>query len=328
MHSASRGARSVPSSLILHERLRDCDSYLSQYPCNHRSTHFEELVCQAFAGLLHLPFYDADNEDTCEEYRVTWNGSASSSSKAPPGPDGIAWAHGFSVVIEATQKTGTTQWSQEFARCLDHARTVAEETDMDETDIYTVLVITETHRDTCDSVKAYNESNDLKIVLMELGHLCTAIETSFLAFTIRHTEALRLLQNLLDCLSSADDLQDFRDRGTRCVLSWQKYVLELERTVVLAVRSYLAMMKVARAHVGVGEILAHLLKDPLISKYFEKVERELRLEVIANSLTQESLGVRVGRVRGEQLFCPIPLVEFESRCQRRLQAVREAYARA
>ncbi len=315
---------SSPSSRTVLKRLGDHNTYLSRYrPC-HRSAHFEELVCQAFAGLLHLPFYDAANEDTDEDHRVTWQGDASSSARAPGGPDGLASAHDFSLVIEATQKTGTRQCSQEFARCLEHVSQFAQASNIDPSDIHTVFVSTAIHADTYNSVKAYNAGNDLSIVLIEIDQLAAALETCVLAFTSRHLETRRLLQDLLECISSADDVDTFRDRAGRCVKDWQEHVLELEQAAVLAVRSYAAMLKASREHVGVSEILSRLTRDPVVKWYFARVQGGLGPRVIAQSLVQESLAVVVGRLPGgEELFCPVHPIEFASRCARRLEAVED-----
>lgn len=315
------------SCLTLFKRLRDLSGYLSHYQTNQRSARFEQLVCEAFAGLLRLPFYDADNEHTGQQYRVTWRGSESSSATAPAGPDGIARAHGFYLALEATRKTGTKQWSQEFPRCLDHARDLAKETDAAPADVYIVLVTTQTHLDTFNSVKAHNHhpTDGFRFVLMGLDELRTAVETSFLAFTMRHLDARKLLDDLLDCTSRAESLPGFRDRAAHYAAGWQGDVLELEKPSVLAVRSYAAMVKMRRQHVAVSEILTRLNRDPVIRWYFGRIEGQLDPQTIAGSLLQESLGAAVGKLLGgDQLFCPVPLVEFETRCRRRLAAVEDA----
>ncbi len=318
----------MPSPLTVFSRLKDLNKYLRQHNQSHWSARFEELVCEAFASLLHLPIFNADCDDSTVQSRVIWLGSAHSLSKAPPGPDGIAHAHGFSIVIEATRKTGTRQWSQEFGQCLRHAHAVANETKMDPADIYTVLLATKIHEDTYQSVKARNVKNNFKIVLMEVEDLCVANETSLLAFTIRHFETRNLFNDLLECLANSGNLGEFRDRTRRFVEDWQKRVLKLEKPVVLAVRSYRVMMKERSDHVAVSQILRSLTKAPIVKWYFGRLEGELGPQDIVESLVQESLGAIIGRLpTGEHLFCPVPLDEFRSRCKRRLHAVERAYAK-
>ena len=277
--------------------------------------------------MLHLPFYDASNEDSDKEHRVTWCGITSSSSKAPPGPDGVARAHGFYVVIEATRKEGTKQWSQEFAPSLQHARDLAQQTGAGPQDTYIILVTTRIHEHSFQAVKVHNASNEYKIVPVEVETLCSAVETSYLALTIRHLEARELLRGLLDCLSEADGLRNFRDLVRRCVSDWQKKVLRLEMGIAVAVKSYGTMIRVGRDHVAVSEIFARLSKHPTVKWYLARMKSTLGPDVIARSLVQESLGAVVGKLPcGEELFCPVSLVEFKSRCKRRLQAVEGAHA--
>jgi hypothetical protein len=317
----------VPSRTIILKRLRGLNTYLAQYHVTQQSLRFEELVCQAVAGLLHVPYYDADTDDASQSYRLTWHGSAAKVSKASPGgPDGIARAHDFCIVIEVTQKTGTKQWSQEFGACLDHARAVAQAQQAGAGDPIIVLVTTMIHNDTYVAIKPHNEGGDLKIVPVEIDSLCTALETARLAFTIRHLDVRRLFSILLDCVSREDSPSSYRASALRRTQEWQRGVLELEKTAVVAIRSYRAMIKEGRRSVGLSDIFTRLSRDPIIKWYFGRVDSDLALKDISHSLLQESLGAVVGKLfDGEELFCPVPLIEFKSRCERRLEAVEQAH---
>lgn len=319
---------SCPACRTILGRLRDPSKYLSQYHASHQSMRFEELVCQAFAVWLHVPFYDADNDDSTVQYRMTWLGSAHKVTKAPAGPDGIARAHGFYIVVEATRKTGTSQWSQELARCVDHATKVAQDNNAAPNDVYAVLVTEKLHRDTYTSVKSYNATGEYKIVLIGLDDLRTAVETSHLAFTIRHLEVRKLLGDLLGCCSRADSLRSFTDGCRHTTDGWQKETLQLEQAVTVAVKSYEAMLREGRNQVGVSDILKRLSKHPTVRSYFGKIGSTLRRATIVESLTQESLGALLCRnlTTGEELFCPVPLADFKSRCARRMSAVEAAHA--
>ena len=125
----------MPAARTVLQRLNNLDNYLSGYPQNQQSDRFEELICQAFSALLHLPFFDTSNDDLNKRHRLTWFGTAAPFSRSPHGPDGLARAHNYCLVIEATLKTRSIQWSQEFARCLSHARSVARSEDIDDRDI-------------------------------------------------------------------------------------------------------------------------------------------------------------------------------------------------
>jgi len=300
--------------------------YLGQHHQTQHSLRFEELACLAFGGLLHVPCYDVDTDDASEAHRLTWLGSAAKLLRAPPGgPDGIARAHDYYVLIEATQKTGTKQWSQEFGACLDHARTLRQAEQVGARDLMVVLVMTRLHEDTYGAVKPYNESGDVKIVPLEIDGLCRALETAHLAFTIRHLEVRRLFSALLNCVSREDSADSYRASACRATQEWQRAVLELEKTAVVAVRSYRAMIMEGRASVGLSDIFTRLTRDPVIKSYFGRADGDLALRDISHSLLQESLGAVVGKLfNGEELFCPVPLIEFKSRCKRRLQAVEKA----
>jgi rRNA pseudouridine-1189 N-methylase Emg1 (Nep1/Mra1 family) len=83
-----------------------------------------------------------------------------------------------------------------------------------------------------------------------------------------------------------------------------------------------------RRSVGVSEILSKLTQNPVAELYAEKTGTGIDPQEITEGLKQESLGVVVGKLPdGEELFAPVPLAEFKSRCRRRSSAVEGAHAR-
>ena len=85
---------------------------------------------------------------------------------------------------------------------------------------------------------------------------------------------------------------------------WQRGVLDLEKTAVVAVRSYRAMIREGRASVGLSDIFTRLTRDPMIKWYFGRADGDLLPKDISRSLLQESLGAVVGKLfNGEELFC-------------------------
>jgi len=315
-----------PASIIL-QRLSDLQTYVAQEHPSHQSLRFEELVCHAFAAILHLAYYDAPADDPSQAYRVTWLGNATSLSKAPGGPDGIARAHHFSIVIEATLKTGPKQWSQEFNQCLDHAQDVANNNGVKPRDVLTVLVAGEIHKHTFRAVKAQNTTSEFKIALLTTECLRMAVETAGLALTLRHLEVQELLRTLINRMDDASNEADLSKTAIVATGNWQRSVLKLELATALALKSYSAMVKLGRGHVGAGEILAELTLDPAVEAYLKRVEERLDTGVIERSLVQESLGKVLGRdpQQDEAILCPVPVVDFKSRCQRRLQAVEKVH---
>jgi len=188
------------------------------------------------------------------------------------------------------------------------------------------LLATKIHKDTYNSVRMHNSGSDIKVVLVELENLCTAVETSFLAFTIRHLEVRNLLLDLLDCLSAGSNLENFRDRSKRTTEEWQKKVLKREMNVAVAVRSYAAMRKLRHDPVGVSDVLMCLSRERMMRRYFARSEATLDAQTIINGLLRESLGVLIRLpTTGEEMLCPVSLIEFKNRCARRMQAVEEAH---
>ena len=86
------------------------------------------------------------------------------------------------------------------------------------------------------------------------------------------------------------------------------------------------MIREGRTSVGLSDIFTRLTRDPVIKWYFGRADGDLAPKDISHSLLHESLGVVVGKLfDGEELFSPVPLIEFKSRCKRRLQAVEKAH---
>jgi hypothetical protein len=163
---------------------------------------------------------------------------------------------------------------------------------------------------------------------MQTNQLLTAVETASLAFTLRHLDVRQFLDKLQGCLGGAEHAEDFLQRAESCASDWQKGALELEKRTILGIRSYEAIIAEHRRSVAVSEILTALSRDRQARQYFRKVGTPLHPIDVVESLKQESLGVVVGKdYRGEEFFAPVPLVEFKSRCARRVRAVEGAHGR-
>lgn len=316
----------MPSGRTLLSRLKNMRDYLDQYPQSHHSARFEELICQSFAVSLHLPFYNVDNDDTSVENRVVWFGRDNPISKSPHGSDGVAYSHNFCIVIEATMKTGTNQWSQEFHRCLQHAKDVANDTGLDEKDVYVAFIVTKIHNNTYNSVRSHNQRGNPKIAVKLVDNLIVALETSYLAYTMKHVELRALMHELISCLSNSQNTSDYEDRSKNCVNNWQKDVLGMEKNTFLAIRSYRAMIKDPAEQLAMSEIYTRLSRDTVIRCYFNKIFMggffDLDPYEIPKCLEQESLGSIIGKhYTGEPILCPVPFLDFQSRCQRTLKEV-------
>ena len=303
--------------------LRDYRQYLDRFPYYEQSAHFEHLIAQAFAHLLHLPFYTSDNDDANVIHRVTWRGSIENISTAPRGPDAVAYAYEYCVLIEATLKRGTTQWAQEFAQSVRRYEDFVSERGFDQEDTYLLLIAPGFHRDTYQSIRQ-KDIEGLNFVLLEVSALATILDTSILAFTIRHLDLRHLCHSLQECCKDSSTIRDFLRNSDDSISKWQEEVLKLEKKVFFGVKSYEAMRKIGRKSVGMSEILQKLQRHPTVKHYVRIMGGRLTSHEIEESLLSESLGYQAGRTYdGELLFCPVPLIEFQSRAERLVRTVEE-----
>jgi len=305
-------------------RLDNLGKFLGSFHVAHQSTFFEELIVQSFPIILHLPFFDITDDDSTIAYRVTWNGSRNLRTRAPGGgPDGIGRGRGFNIIIEATLKTGTKQWSQEFAISLKHARDTNDQyLHVNPELIITVLVTPAIHDYTYNSVKHNNQSNPYKIIPIETIILKKLVETSRLAFTLRHLDIRDFFNNIINELFSSYDCNDYRKRSISVVNNWQKEVLQLEKKTIIPIKSYHVMRKINRNHISTSEILRDLANDKFIKKYSEKVKEGFGAEIINQCIVQESLGKVLSKINyAEHIFAPVPISDFRSRCKWRSLAL-------
>lgn len=158
----------APSSHTLIKRIKNCSGFLNKYKQNERPYIFEELAVQGLARLLHLPYFDSADDDTSLLFRATWNGSRKLNQKAlSGGPDGIIRAYDFLLVIEATLRTGSNQWTKEFGECLRHAKEVSLSTQFSPNQVFTLLITEKIHEDTfhCLKTSNANKQNLFKMVV-------------------------------------------------------------------------------------------------------------------------------------------------------------------
>jgi len=305
--------------------LRNLNQYLGQFPYNEKSTYFEHLISVAFSRGLYLPYYTIDNDDESVEQRVTWQGSDSSGdlSKSPAGKtDIIAYCCGFYLVIEATRKTGSGQWTDEFAQALRHCGAFVRTKGLDPRQVYIVLVTTRLHEDTYCSLR-HQPPREYKFVPLETEVLVRILETSILAFTMKNIELRTLFNKIPKLLVSSSSLEDFRNTLDEESKTWQKEVLKQEKDTFIGVKSYEAMKKINRPAVVVGEIFDSLLKHPFVGQYLNIVGEKLSSCDIEKILVNESLGCRAGRTiqTDEPLLECVPCTDFKGRGLRLIRAV-------
>jgi len=304
--------------------LRNLNQYLGQFPCK-ESTYFEHLITVAFSQGLYLPYYTFNSEDKSVEQRVTWNGSDINGvlSKAPARKtDIIAYCCGFYLIVEATRKTGSGQWTAEFGQALRHCRDFVRTERLDPRDVYIVLVTTELHEDTYSSLR-HRPPREYKFVPLETEILARILETAILAFTMKHMELRTLFNKIPQLLISSSSLADFRNILEEESKTWQKEVLRQEKRAFIGVKSYEAMQKIPRAAVAVSEILESLWRHPFVGQYLKIVGEELNGNEIEKILVEESLGCCAGRTiqTDEPLFECVPCTDFKGRGLRLIRAI-------
>lgn len=309
----------APRTILRH--LRKYKEYLNAFPRNQRSIYFEKLIAQAFAGVLNLPFYSSNNDDVDVKHRLTWWGSDTGPSAAPPGPDAIARAYGFQILIEPTRKTGSNQWSQEFAACIRHGETYVNQQGLNPTDVYVTLVPSKLHIDTLRSIRQQPRSQ-LNVIPVEVLSLIDILSTSILAFSMRHLELRRLFTQICDCVDYSSSIRKFHESSRNAISKWQEEVLRLEKGAFIGVKSYEAMRKIGRTFIGTSEILGRLQTHPYVTQYLKIIGERILPDQIQQSLIQQSLASQVGKtLDGEELFCSVPSVDFKGRQEKLIKAV-------
>lgn len=304
--------------------LKDHSTYLDAFLQGEQPAHFENLIAQTFGHIFYLPYFTQDNENTRKKYRVTWHGRTSPISKAPERQDATLYAHGFYGLIESTLTTGRTQWVREFGPGIEHYTKFTTRQELDKRDVYLLLVAPNIYKDTYRGIRQKQEEG-FNFIMLEVSTLVEILETSMLAFTTRHLDLRKLFSELLRCSKDSSSLQDFSDNTIRCISTWQQDILKKEKKVFVGVKSYEAMRKIGRDVIGVSEILRELETQPRVTRYLEIINDELTALAIERSLLSGRFGVSIGRdfVEEEEYFRPVPLIEFKSRAEKIINALKK-----
>lgn len=287
---------------------------------NDQPAYFEHLVAEAFARVLGLPFYGSDNDDPSDIYRVKWLGRVIDMTKAGPGPDALAFAYGFCMVIEATLLRNAQQWRAEFSPLLRHGYEIVAQQGMEPRDVYVVLVAPELHVDTYRALRS-SPRPEFGLVAFEGLVLARIVDSCSLAITTSHLQVRQLLDTLADCPRETSSLQDYGNLVDRRVKEWEEKLLKREKTSFVALKSYQAMRRIGRFSVSTGEILQQLQGDRSVDRYFRKLQAKIRLADIEESLISENLGYAGQKIRGERMFSPVSPADFKGRAERMIAAV-------
>jgi hypothetical protein len=320
--------KALPAHQTVVGRLRRLDPYLSQFG-NQGAVCFEELVVQSLACALHVPFYNECTDDSRVPQRVTWNAARAGGRPAGAGkPDGVARAHSFTLVIEATLKTGALQWAQEFAQCVRHLEDMVKAEKLAAREAYALLVARSLHRDTYRSVHTSSGGERWQVVPLETDALAEVVETSMLAFTIRHVDVRALLLKLIDLCRSTPSLDTYRDRASRAISDWRLRVMENEKDAFIGLKAYEAMLREGRTHVGESDILVYLRRQRSVKQYLRMIAYPLGTDVVGKCVLSQGLGILLERnpTTGERILGAVPGADFCARARRYMRRVERASA--
>ncbi|TKJ38466.1 hypothetical protein CEE36_10700 [candidate division TA06 bacterium B3_TA06] len=317
--------RKAQAKIIL-GRLVNRKQYLA--PFTDKATHFEKLIAEAFSCILNLPFYSLDDDNTKRTYRVTWQGKSSSMTQAPPGPDTIAYCYNFHLLIEATRLKGAGQWKQEFSSAIRHCEDFCKQPDVQHEDVFVILVCDyPLHQDMYRSVRSVRSGPDrkYKLIPMETETVIRMLETSLLAFTMKHLEVRKLLPKILNAVKETSSLQDFKREVDVQLNVWQKDVLKHEKTAFTGIKSYEILITSKRKEVTLSEIFNALQKHPAVQKYFDVIGSNfLNPDLVENSLVPQGLASCVSyTIDDEPRLIAAPLPDFKNRYDRLVRELRK-----
>lgn len=315
----------MPSARTIVKHLRELDNYLAGFR-HEESIYFERLIGYAFSQILSLPFYNLDTDDTRIKHRVVWQSRSNNGRpcRASGGkPDIIAYCRGFYLIIEATQKTGANQWTQEFAQAFRHCSDFVRNNGLNANEVYIVLAAPAIYEDTYRSLRQHPRC-EYQFVPLETSILGPVLDTSALAFTMRNLELRVLLNDVPESMRGSATVEEFRKDLAARVGTWQKDVMEREKGAFIGVKSYEAMRKIPRQVVSVSEIAERLIRHPSVCQYLKIIGEKLDIRDIETCLVGQSLGCRAGRIQtGEALFECVPVVDFKYRSSTLVGAVEE-----
>lgn len=316
----------MPSARTILRYLKKHSEYLNNFCQSDRSIYFEDLIGQAFSHILYLPYYTRNDNDTNISFRVTWQGDINHPCSAPPGPDTIACCYDFNLLIEATLKTGANQWTQEFASSARHCEDFINQNRIQSRDVYIILVTPKLHRDTYRSIHQHPEQK-FNFVLVEVSTIAKILETSILAFTMRHLDLREIFDKFRKCIKESPSLDNYYKSSEELLTEWQESILKREKYVFIGIKSYKAMRIIEkesrRKSMVANEIFKKLQNHPFVTQYLKIAHDKLLGETIENSILQGGFAREAGHIisSDEKIFEPVSYEDFKGRELRLIKEV-------
>jgi hypothetical protein len=315
-------ANRVTDLLDVIGKFKNLGAYLGSFSQKIQPTRFEHLSCKSFSCLLGLPFFDSSNDDASIPHRVVWRGIEQTWVKAPEGADGLAHAHGFCIVIEATLRRNRTQWSHEFVPCVNHYNEFLASTGITSTNCYLLLLVTKLNNYTFASIKQ-KVTEGCRFIILPVHILTDILETYALAFTATHSDLKVLLDKLIDCLGRSVDIDDFMQRLDDETRRWKKELLDNERRVFVGAKSYRSLNR-RGGYGSLSEIFSDLYGDSVVKEFFTQLGRPLETSDIETSLNEERLAYRAQNVLRDVLYSSVPFQDIESRAKILIKELEDA----
>jgi hypothetical protein len=305
--------------------LRKYKTFIAGFPLEQQASRIEHLFARSLSLALRLPFYTLDNDDSNVKHRVVWNGSKTNWTRGEGTPDGIVYAHEYCILLEATLKTGTKQWTQEVSRSLQHYEDFAQQTGLRSQDCYLLMLVTELNSHTYTMVKQKVKERCC-YVLLPVANLVSVLETCALAFTIRHADLRLLFGKIMDSCERSVAVADFLTKSAEEVGQWRVDRLENEQSLFVSAKSYRVLKHMGR-HAGVSEIYGQLYSDSSVAQYFEALGRTLTYNDIVDSLERESLAYKAENIpSGEAIYFPVPFLDIKDRVKTFIREMENAGA--
>lgn len=313
----------TPNEILGH--LKKPDEYLKQFTECLQSAYFEKLVAEAISCILTLPFFSLDNEDKNVQHRVTWQSTTKEMTPAKNKPDAIAYAYGFYVLIEASQKEGPKQLTQELEPVIRHYERLCSKPGIERSAVYVLMVYTALREDTFECIKSYALTGHV-LILVELPMIIKLLETTQLVFPFKHLMLRRLFTGIFKTIKDASTLNDFREQVEDVFLGWRKLVYAGEKEAFTAVKSYEAMRRIGELKISLDDIVDKLDEDPLIKEYFKTIRTSLTVKVIKECLLHQGLAYEpTSTFDGEEIVSPVPCPDFKGRGLRIIKTVEKIH---
>lgn len=296
------------------QRLKGWSSFQSTLPPEERSSCLEYIIAEGLSHILRLPFYTMESDNKAVQNKVVWNGkgdlSAGRKLERLGGPDAYVYAYGYTILVEATQKTGKAQWTDEYARAIQHHDEECNKGARPQ-DLYLLFVPIELHQDSYTSIRQKCAERCCYPILFK-DDIITILETYDTVCTATHIDLRRLLDDAMRACDSSMDVADFDDRRANVIKGWQKTLLTNEKYMFIGIRAYVALTKGRSPMASLSELFQELSSDTSVSKFYAMAGSPFNIQDISISLDRQRLAYWHD-FAGDTFFHPVPLADIKGR---------------